>query len=207
MKVMKKKILFLTLAVLMILPASVFAVDLIGFRVGPTAMLNAPINPDNIPDDFFGELSIDDFSFGVDARFNLAVFEINALALIDPLLGASNEMVGAYVKANIGAGVSIALLDMVRLGLFAGPSFGFVVDNGGFIPGSGFPLNEDDLFASNLFLRAAVDVMLGGISVGATYIVDTNTNLNNIFEPGFVPSTLLDNVIGQAGVSVLFEVF
>jgi hypothetical protein len=204
---MKKKILFLMLAVLMILPASVFAIDLIGFRVGPTAMLNAPINPENLPEDFFGNLSIDDFSFGVDARFNLAVFEVNALALVDPLLNESDELVGALVKANVGAGVSIALLDMVRLGLFAGPSFAFTVADGDFIPGPGFPMGEDDLFASNLFLRAAVDVMLGGISVGATYIVDTNTNLNNIFLPGFDPATLLDNVIGKAGVSVLFEVF
>jgi len=207
MKVMKKRILFLVLAVLMILPASIFAVDLIGFRLGPTAMLNVPFNPENIPEDFFEELSFDDFSFGVDARLNLAVFEVNVLALVDPLLNGSNEMVGALVQANVGAGVSIALFDMVRLGLFAGPSLSFVVDNGSFIPGPGFPLTEDDLFASNLFLRAAVDVMLGGISVGATYIVDTNTNLNNMFLPGFELVELLDNVIGKAGVSVLFEVF
>jgi len=204
---MKKKILFLILAVLMILPASVFAVDLIGFRVGPTAMLNAPINPENIPEDFFENLSIDDFSFGIDARFNLAVFEVNALALVDPLMNGLNEMVGALVRANVGAGVSLALLDMVRLGLFAGPSISFIIANDGFTTEDNFPLSEDDLFASNLFLRAAVDVMLGGISVGATYIVDTNTNLINIFEPGFDPSALFDNVIGKAGVSVLFEVF
>jgi len=203
---MQKKMIFLILAVLMTLPASVFAVDLIGLRIGPTAMLNAPINPEDIPEDFFGDLSIDDFSFGVDARFNLAVFELNALALIDPLMNLSNEMVGALVQANVGAGVSFALLDMVQLGLFAGPSISFILYNGDIFP-LDVPMTEEDLFASNLFLRAAVDVMLGGLSVGGTYIVDTNTNLNNIFEPGFDPASLLDNIIGRAGVSVLFELF
>ncbi|GEM_PF-990735 len=201
---MKKRILFLILAVLMILPASVFAVDLIGLRVGPTAMLNAPINPENIPEDFFEDLSIEDFSFGVDARFNLAVFEMNVLALISPWT-ESGELVGAYVQANVGAGVSLPLLDMVRLGLFAGPSISFVVYDGGVFP-LDVPMTEDELFSSNLFLRAAVDVMLGDISVGATYIVDTNTNLNNIVKDGFDPS-MLDNVMGKAGVSVLFELF
>ena len=205
---MKNKILFLILAVLMILPASVFAIDLIGLRVGPTAMLNAPINPEDIPADFFDNLSMDDFSFGVDARFNLALFEVNALALIDPLLSESGgDFQGVLVQANVGAGVSIALLDMVRLGLFAGPSISFKIENGAFIPGDDFPLGEGDLFASNLFLRAAVDVMLGDFSVGATYIVDTNTNLNNILDPEFEPASLVDHIIGKAGVSVLFALF
>lgn len=203
---MKNKILFLMMAILMILPVSVFAIDLIGFRVGPTAMLNALINPE-LPEDVFDNLGIDDFSFGVDARFNLAVFEVNAIALVDPLLNESDELVGALVNANIGAGVSIALLDMVKLGFFAGPALSFKIGSDGILSGDDVPLGENDLFASNLFLRAAVDVMLGSISVGATYIVDTNTNLNKMFTSGFEPSELFDKVIGRAGVSVLFEVF
>lgn len=206
---MKMRNLLIILTVLMVIPSSIFAVDLIGLRVGPTAMLKAPIDPDpqDIPEDYFENLSLDDFSFGVDARLNLAVFEVNVLALIDPLLNSSNNIVGALVQANVGAGVSLALLDMVRLGVFAGPSVAFKMSNGSFIRGPGFPLDVDDVFASNLFLRAAVDVMLGGFSVGGTYIIDTNTNLNTIFEDDFDASTLFDNLMGKAGVSVLFELF
>ena len=202
---MGKKVLFLVLIVLLILPVSVFAFDLIGLRVGPTAMLNTPIDPEMIPEDFFENLTAEDFSFGVNARFNLTVLEMNVLALIEPIL-ESNELVGAYVQANLGAGVSIALMDMVKLGIFAGPTISFAIFDGEFFP-IDLPMDEDELFASTLFLRMAADVMLGGLSVGATYIVDTRTNLNNIFDEGFEFRTLFDNMIGKAGVSVLFELF
>ncbi len=188
------------------LPVSLFAVDLIGLRIGPTAMLNYEINPEEVDEDFFANLEIDDFSLGLDARFNLTVFEVNALALIEPKTNDDGDLYGANIKANIGAGISLPLLDIIRLGVFAGPALNFALTPEG-IEDDDFPMSEDELFASNLFLRLTADVMLGNISVGGTYILDTNTNLNNILDPGFEPGDVFDSLIGQAGVSVLFELF
>ncbi len=201
---MSKRVLILL--VVFLLPASVFAVDLIGLRVGPTAMLNYPINPEAVDEDFFSNLEIDDFSLGIDARFNLTVFEVNALALIEPKTNVDGDLYGANIKANIGAGISLPLLDIVKLGVFAGPAVNFALTTEG-LEEDDFPMSQDELFASNLFLRLTADVMLGNISVGGTYILDTNTNLNNVLDPEFDPGTIFDNLIGQAGVSVLFELF
>ncbi len=192
---------------LLALPASLFSLDLIGLRVGPTAMLNVPINPEYIEPDFLETIDVDDFQFGVDARFNLTVVEVNALATVEPIVDILGKVAGVMVAANLGAGVSIPLLDIVRFGLFAGPSLSFAVSGSGFEPGEDFPLQPGDLFASNLFVRVTADVMLGSLSVGGTYIIDTNTNLNSIFDEGFDPAVILENPVGRVGFSVLYALF
>ena len=205
---MKKfRVVSVMILLLLVLPASLFSLDLIGLRVGPTAMLNVPINPEYIAPDFLETLNFDDFQFGVDARFNLTVLEVNALAAIEPIVDTLGNFGGGMVAANLGAGVSIPLLDIVRFGLFAGPSLSFIVSRSGFEPGEDFPLQPGDIFASNLFVRVTADVMLGALSVGGTYIVDTNTNLNSIFDEGFDPAVILENPVGRAGFSVLFALF
>lgn len=200
---MSKKIVVLVLAILLVLPASIFAMDLIGLRVGPAAMLNAPISIDGLDPDYFTTLTLDDFTFGVDARLNLSILEGNVMALVTPET-LDNEIIGAYLDAYINAGVSIELLSLLKVGIFAGPMFSFYVDESGV---SGGPESEDDLLSAGLNLRLTADVNLGGISVGATYIVETDVLIGDLIAGEVSPEDVFVNPMGKAGVSVLFSLF
>lgn len=200
---MSKKIIVLVLAILLVLPASIFAIDLIGLRVGPAAMLNAPISLEGLDPDYFTTLTLDDLTFGVDARLNLSILEGNVMALVTPAT-FEGEIVGAYLDAYVNAGLSIELLSLLKVGVFAGPMFSFYVDETGV---SGGPENEDDLLSAGLNLRLTADVVLGGISVGATYIVETDVLLGDLIAGTVQPDQVFVNPMGKAGVSVLFSLF
>ncbi len=202
-----KKLLFF--AAVLLLPTALWSVNLIGFRIGPTVLYNYEIDPEFgviFPD--LSEVSLEDFSFGADARFNLALFELHTLALVETVIDDTGEISGAVVHADVGAGVTIPFFDLLQVGLHAGPALSFAFTrNGAVLDESNFPGNEDELFASNLFLRLTADVILGGVSVGGTYVIDTHTNLNDIFQGTFDVSSLYESLLGRAGLSVLFTLF
>jgi hypothetical protein len=202
-----KKLVFF--AAVLLLPAALWSVDLIGLRIGPTVLYNHDIEPEagvSFPD--VSELSIGDFSFGVDSRFNLAVFELYTLTLVETMADDAGEIYGAVVNAGVGAGVTVPFFDLLQVGIHAGPtlSFAFTRD-GAVLEESDFPGSADELFASNLFLRLTADILLGGVSVGGTYVIDTRTNLNDMFQGAFEVSSLFESLLGRAGLSVLFTLF
>ncbi len=76
---MKKKLFIFMMVILMVLPAAVFAGGFLGLKVGPAAILNYPINLESDELEDYGDLTLDDFSFGADVRFNVSILELSAL--------------------------------------------------------------------------------------------------------------------------------
>jgi hypothetical protein len=168
----------IVLALVLLAPVAVFA----QFQIGATAMFNYPILTEGATD----EIDISNFTFGADARLKLAVFQASALALFTP--ASEDPVAPAVIDLFVDGGVSIDLL-MFRIGLGLGPNLRFAVaeDNG-------------DPFGYGINVKATADVLLGGLSVGLTYL--------NSFELDFSQAgDLLDQDYskGLLGISVLFS--
>ncbi|MFP4113476.1 MAG: hypothetical protein ACOCY8_01695 [Spirochaetota bacterium] len=162
------------IAMLLVLPAALFA----QLQVGGTALYNFPYLADSETE--ADELSAADFTFGVDARLKILLFQGSALALFTP--GA--EDVPGNIDLYLDGGVAFDIL-FFRLGLGAGPNFRIPVGEG---ETTGFGLN----------VKATADVMLGDLAVGLSYL--------NKFELDFDQAGELldqDYTQGLLGVSVL----
>lgn len=201
---MKRSVITVLILLLVFSAGTISAMDLIGLRIGPTAMLITPIGSDSVEID---SLCIEDFSFGIDARLNLTIAEVNVLALFEPKLDTSGSVYGANIEAIFGAGVSLPIAEILQLGFYVGPAVSFAVTNEGVDDAGDFPMDPGEIFASNLFARATADLNFGDISVGGSYIVDTNTNLNGLLDGTFNSDELFANLVSKAGMSVLFELF
>ncbi len=199
---MSKKLVVIMLVILLIVPASVFAVDMIGLRVGPIAMLNAELDLDSEADNFgidYENLTAEDFTFGADVRMNFSVVEVNALALITP---TSDDYSTGNIDVYANAGLSLSLFQIVRLGASAGPMFTVAY-------GEEDPENDplDGIMETNLNLRLTADVMLGDFSVGVTGIMETGNSLNSLIEGTSDFSEMFDEPHVKAGVSAMFAIF
>ena len=161
-------------------------------------MINGTLDPE-APD--FGlnlsGLTAEDFTFGADVRMNLSVVEVNALALLTAL-EPDYSAVSLDVYAN--AGLSLSLLDILRLGASAGPKFTVNLGDEAVIDGLG-----EDPTEWGLNLRLTADVELGDFSIGASTILETDVTLANIGDADL--STLFENPTGLFGVSALFSIF
>jgi hypothetical protein len=204
---MSKKIVILLLAMMIALPASIFGADLLGFRIGPAAMLNGSLvdgDENYIGDEgFYNNLSAEDFTFGADARFNFALLEVNALALMTP--GSESEVTEPRIDLYANAGVSVSLLNLLRVGASVGPNFVFYVGEDGL---SGGPDDEEDVLSAKLNLRLTGDVQLGDLSIGASAIFGTSATFNDMFDgnfDAFEEEGLFDE--GKFGVSAMFALF
>lgn len=200
---MSKKILVLLLVMIVALPASIFGADLLGFRIGPAAMLNGSLDDtaDNYlgNGDFYKDLTAENFTFGADARFNFALLEVNALALFTP--GEDTE---PEIDLYANAGLSVSLLNLLRVGASIGPNFTFYVGEDGIYGG---PESEDAILEAALNLRLTADVELGDLSIGASAIFDTAATFNQLFEgdtSGFEGQPFDE---GKFGVSAMFALF
>ena len=95
---MKKILLFVSL---IMLTSGLFA----QFQIGPTAMLNLQLTGEDVQyiaeegASVVNELSIDDFTFGVDTRLNLGLLQIGAYGLFSPGYDLSNITDGATIRA------------------------------------------------------------------------------------------------------------
>lgn len=142
---MKK--LLLVLAILAIVSTATFA-DL---GIGAAAFYKSPILLGQPVD--LGNLNVNQFSFGADMRFKLGWFQAEGL-----LLYAMGDVDSLNVYLDAGVALDVA---MVRLSLGAGPNFTY---------------NFDEPTAVQVGLNAKVgaDLMLGPISIGASYIMVLN---------------------------------
>ncbi len=195
---MSKRVVLVVLALLMVVPASIFAVDLIGLRVGPTAMMNTTLDFDspNWGIDVDG-IGLESFTYGADIRMNLSVIEVNALALVTAL---EDDYSAVALDVYANAGLSMSLFDILRLGASAGPKFTVNLGDENVIDG----LDEDPM-NWGLNLRLTADIELGDLSIGASAIMDTNVSLENIGD--FEAATLFENPTGLFGVSAMFAIF
>jgi len=190
---MKKRVLFLVLAALLIMPATAFSANLLGFRIGPSALYNTPM--EEIDEFSFEDLEVEDFSFGVDARLNFAVLEGNVLAYFSK---ASEDVWS--VDTLLNAGLSFPVAEILRLGVFAGPRFTFNI-------GGDDELEEFDWLNYGLNLKGSADFMLGNLGLSVFSIVDTNMNIGDLGEDDFSFGDIFDDPSFSVGASLLFTVF
>jgi hypothetical protein len=153
---MKK--LVLIFAILAIVSTATFA----DFGIGAAAFYKSPILLGQPVD--LGNLNVNQFSFGADMRFKLGWFQAEGL-----LLYAMGDVDSLNVYLDAGVALDVA---MVRLSFGAGPNFTY---------------NFDEPTAVQVGLNAKVgaDLMLGPISIGASYIMVLNLqNGIHVTKPG-----------------------
>jgi hypothetical protein len=170
---MKKLIVVLMIA---LLPTLAFALD---FQVGGTAMYKGLLSDIQ---DGPSSVTLDDFTFGAEARLSLGLLQGAAAVLYYP-----DEFNPSLVAlTDIGVTLNLAI---VRLGAGIGPNF--------FIPLSDSSVKGVPV---GLNLKGAVDLQLGGISVGLVgyYYLASLSDLN---------ADLFTNAQPWLGLSVLFKVF
>jgi len=185
-----KKLLLILLVLL--LPAALFA----EFRLGPTAFMNFPLIQDNtynVPE--LDGIDPSDFTFGVDARLKILLFQASAAALFTPGAEATDSLgdpvvLPASMDIFLDAGIAIDIL-ILRIGLGVGPNFSF------------FFGNEDtisDPQSMGFNLKGTADIVLGPVSFGLSYINQFDFDLDH---PVSVLSA--DKTQGLLGVAVLFK--
>ena len=162
-----KKVLVI-LAVMMILPAIAFA----QFAIGPAAYFSSPVLLGQSID--IDEVNVNQFSFGVDTRYRVGWFQAQGLMLYS--MGDINSL---DIFLDAGVALDVAIL---TLSLGAGPNF---TNNFDASPAQQAGLNS----------RLGADVLLGPVSVGASYIMALD-----ITDSGFSVKTSK----GLLGAQVLF---
>lgn len=186
---MKKIILIL---IIVLLPAALFA----EFRIGPTAFMNFPLIQDNeynVPE--LEGIDPSDFTFGLDARLKILLFQGSVTALFTPGAEASDSagellVLPASMDIFLDAGIAVDIL-FLRLGLGAGPNFTFFFGNEETI---------SDPASMGFNLKGTADIVLGPVSFGLSYINQFDFDLDH---PVSVLSA--DKTQGLLGVAVLFK--
>ncbi len=183
---MKKILLFVSL---IMLTSGLFA----QFQIGPTAMLNLQLTGEDVQyiaeegASVVNELSIDDFTFGVDTRLNLGLLQIGAYGLFSPGYDLSNITDGATIRAFFDAGVTIDLF-ILRLSAGVGPSMDFLLSENA---------DSTETFDAGFNMKISADVQLGGIAASVVYLTDVKLTVEDI-------SKAFQNINGFVGVSLLF---
>lgn len=180
---MRKILIFL---MFMALPCLVFA----EFQLGPAALYNWILAPGEVADNITGDVSIDDFTFGADARFKLGIFQATGLALFSPAYDDPDEpdlSAPAEIEVYLDGGIALDFV-LLRLGLGIGPNINFVLDK---------EADEVVQFGGNVKLNC--DVMLGDIAVSLSYLMF----LEDFSMEGV--DNLLEYTEGCLGLSVLFK--
>ncbi|MBN1409272.1 MAG: hypothetical protein JW969_00410 [Spirochaetales bacterium] len=180
----------LILALLLILPIMAFA----DFQIGPTAMYNMLITAPPAVQDADRSFGLEDFTFGLDSRLNIGMFQGSAYALFTPgkFDSSTLEMVPHVIdiKLDVGLCLDIAIL---RLGLGIGPNFMIQ------LPPDASVTNVDPV-AMGLNLKAAADLNLGSIAISLVYFTNTNLTADAV-------AASLSKWDGKLGLSLLFKLF
>lgn len=174
----------LLLVVLITLPLMAFA----EIQVGVTALYNVLFAPNeaNSVGMYASQngVSLDDFTFGGDARIKLGIFQGSALGLVSPGFNTMPTEIELYFDA----GLAIDIL-FLRLGIGLGPNFIIAIGGEG--------VSKPFFFGGNVKLTG--DIMLGGIAVGLNYLMYLPDFSSHSF------TYLANNIEGNIGFSVLFK--
>jgi len=198
----------LVMAVMLMIPFSAAAVDLLGFRIGPSVMLNQkfPISADQENT----EIDFGNYTFGADARFNFTLMEVNALALATPPEEGGDIW---SFDTYINGGLTIDLADLVQLSASAGPKIQLLYNKAdkeltAFDEDGNEIVDPEvnDLLNAGVNVRLSADVLLGGISLSGFVIADTNLNFSDASE-GEGLSGMFEDQTAKIGVSALLTIF
>ncbi len=201
---MNKKVWGLILALCLIVPVSLSA-EVLDFSIGATAQykMTADSVPGSSTDDL---LNPENYRFGVDARVKFLLVEAADMALIGPTAN------GVEVSNLMTAGLSLDLMNLVRLGVGLGPEFTMFIDDSGNVTAdeAGLePFDFVDVFMkSNCTYKVNADILLGGLTLSANYTVPSvGFNIDNIVTNGFDVNDLApqDFENGRFGISVLIS--
>ncbi len=201
---MNKKVWGLILALCLIVPVSLSA-EVLDFSIGATAQykMTADSVPGSSTDDL---LNPENYRFGVDARVKFLLVEAADMALIGPTAN------GIEVSNLMTAGLSLDLMNLVRLGVGLGPEFTMFIDDSGNVTAdeAGLePFDFVDVFMkSNCTYKVNADILLGGLTLSANYTVPSvGFNIDNIVTNGFDVNDLApqDFENGRFGISVLIS--
>ena len=168
---MKKLIVVLMIA---LLPTLAFAID---FQVGGTAMYKGLLED---IESGITDIGLDDFTFGAEARLSLGLLQGAAAVLYYP-----GDYPSLVALTDIGVTLNLAI---VRLGAGIGPNFYIPLSDGG------------STGAIGLNLKGAVDLQLGGISVGLVgyyYLASLED----------IGADLFETAQPWLGLTVLFKLF
>ncbi|GAB6089387.1 hypothetical protein [Spirochaeta dissipatitropha] len=164
---MKKVFVILFLSVL--LPAAAFA----QMSIGPAVFLKSPVlvgQEINID-----ELNVNQFSFGGNARIRVDWFQADAL-----LLYSVGEVDSLDIYLDLGAALDISI---VTLSLGAGPNFTANI-------------GDNRAAQAGLNSKLGVDVRLGELMIGSSYIMALDINENRV---------RIEKSSGLLGMHVLFQ--
>lgn len=181
---MKKKMILLIAAALILLPAAAFA-D--GFWIGPTALYKDTLSFGDAVDSNWGEdVSAEDFDYGLDARLEMGMLEGSMLAFYDKWEGTNVGFLSTFF--DIGVSLNVALFDF---GIGVGPNFVSLI-----IEDSDYD-NEPEPIQIGSNLKLSADLKLENVSVGAyfMYMLDDLSDIENID----------DSTSGLVGLSALFR--
>ncbi|MGD1815615.1 MAG: hypothetical protein ACPKNR_01150 [Pleomorphochaeta sp.] len=201
---MNKKVWGLILALCLIVPVSLSA-EVLDFSIGATAQykMNAASVGGSSTDDL---INPENYRFGAEARVKFLLIEAADTALIGP---TSN---GVEVSNLMTAGLSLDLMNLVRLGVGLGPEFTMFIDDSGNVTAdeAGLePFDFADVFMkSNCTYKVNADILLGGLTLSANYTVPSvGFNIDNIVTNGFDVNDLApqDFENGRFGISVLIS--
>jgi hypothetical protein len=205
---MKKKVVLVMLIVAMLVPSMLFAKAL-SISLGGIAMYN--VNAGEVAADYSGLAKIENYNFGADVRLKVLMFDITAMGLYN---GKSTTADGdPEISGIVTAGLAFDLADFIRVGVGIGPRLSAKRNEGKWKVYQGTPGEDVNIDQSNfkdvfmnapMTYRAMVDFMLGGISVGASYMVDTTYTFKNA---GAVDDLVnCDWESGKLGVSLLLNI-
>lgn len=203
---MKKKLIVIFLIVVMV-PAMLFA-KAFGFNVGGTVTYN-------VAADQLGETGMEglgdikNYNFGLDLRMKLLVFNITALATYNPTGTVEGGEETYHTFAGmLAAGLAFDIFDVVRLGVGFGPRLQVVTDGTDLtvFDHAGVEVADADFGAAfmnaPMSYRATVDFLLGPVSLGVSYLVDSKFTFANPEGKNLLP----DWKKGQLGASVMFNI-
>jgi hypothetical protein len=195
---MKRNIVLMLIAVLLLMPAAVFAGDLLGLQIGASALLMSPVELDGLSSFDPTSVSMDDVFIGGELRLNVSLFELSTLIL--PV--EYGEYEGDYYVTGYafpGIGISLELLGLVDVAATVGPYFAFAAIS------SGEFLTDISAGIENLPVmgRLTADVNLGPVSVGAYLLVTPDLRVGNLLDPDFNPSTVALPSSGLLGLTAM----
>ncbi len=181
---------------ILLLPMAAFA----QFQIGPTAYYNFPLLEDGEADiPGLRSINSSDFTFGADARLKLAIFQVSGLALFTP--GFIADDYSFYLPPSVDVFLDAGLafdIAFLRLGLGIGPNLSF------FLMGDRYgetQISDPVSFGTNL--RATADIVLGGISVGLSYLMQFDFELGDTTADRLLDA---DKTQGLLGLTVLLQV-
>lgn len=201
------KRLSIVLLVLFVLVPATLSASMINLSLGATAVYGESFGETFGGDGLEGLSQPDNYRFGADLRLRILLAEIDAVAMF----GKQGDYTDISMLAT--AGISLDLLDIIRIGAGIGPRFNILVGAGGELAVkdvNGVILDDIDsageaFLKSPLAYRLTADIKLGNILVGLNYTLDTEYTFENYdqFDKIFAPK--FDD--GAVGISVLYSFF